>query len=377
MAKKTDQEAQSNIVTDKERVAAYFKDNQQDILNHIEAVDYRISTGSLIFDKMTGGGFNPGVIRFVGVYESGKTSAAITLMDNFLNDKSTPFRKKGIYLKSEGRLAENVMQRTNIKFTSDVEDWNDGTCLTVMSNKFEVAFSLIEDLIVNNQENIKYFIIVDSMDALIKKADSQKSYEEAQQVAGGVVITSTFLKKLLLDIKVRGHVFLAISQVRADIRIQYSSAPMKDPWSGGNALNHAADWICEFKSVNAGDRILENPSAKFDLDKNKYIGHFAKVRFHKSVNQNTDVEFSYPIKYHVKHGNSVWQSKEALPMLLGWEHVIRKGAWYYLADFFLDDLKKSGLNVPEKFQGEDNIFKFVEENPAVLNYIRNRMALLS
>lgn len=366
----------SSKVTDKSRLASFFSDNKDDILNHLGEIDYKVSSGSLIFDSETRGGIGPGVIRFAGPYESGKTSCVLNFMANFLADDSLPFRKKGIFIKSEGRLSETIQDRYPFKFVSMPEDWEDGTCITVASNKFETVFSLLKEIVVNNPEDIKYFIVIDSMDCLITKDDALKSFDQATKVAGGAVLTSAFLKQLALDIKIRGHIFVAISQIRAEIKLNpYSSTPPKDNFSGGNALLHAADWIFELKSVSKSNRIADD--SKLAVTKG-FDGHYVTVKIHKSTNETTDKEFSYPIKYGVKNSNAVWHSRElSEELFIQWGLVKKAGAWFKPSDFFKTELKdKCQIDVPEQIQGSDALLTFVESNPCLVDYGKDKLKML-
>jgi hypothetical protein len=377
MAKQTATDTVPVSATDKKRMASIMANHRDDFLNHIEEVKYKISTGSLLFDRKINWGFGPGIVRFVGSYESGKTSAALNCMGDFLNNAKLPFRRKAVFFRSEGRLDDEIKNGCDFKFTKNPEEWEDGMCLEMLVNKFEPVFDTIKDLIIGNQENIKYFIVIDSMDMLISKGDAEKGFEDSTKVAGGAVITSNMLKQLALDIKVRGHFFIAISQVRADIRLQYSSAPVKDNFSGGNALLHAADWICEFHSVSKSSRFLEDPSAKPHEEKNPYVGHPAKVTLHKSTNRKTDTTFEFPIKYEPKKG-VIWTAREVVPLMLGVLECLDKNkAWYYLKEEFVEALKEEGVNPPEKFQGEESLITFIEEHPTVVDLVKTRLALLS
>jgi hypothetical protein len=357
-------------VSDKDRAASFFKENKEDVLNHVEEIDYKVSSGSLTFDIYTKGGIGPGIIRFAGPYESGKTSCVLNFMSDFLFNDKLPFRRKGIFIKSEGRLSVDIKDRCNFKFVNHPSEWEDGTCLVVSSNKFETIFSFLKELIVNNPEEVKYFIVIDSMDCLIKKDDVKKGFDQSAQVAGGALLTSTFLKQLALEIKIYGHIFVAISQIRAEIKLNpYVSTPPKDNFSGGNALLHAADWIFELKSINKGDRFMLG-SDKYEKGGKGFDGHNVTVKIHKSTNQTTDQEFSYPIKYGIKKGNSVWLEKEAADCLLGWDLVKKDRAWLSTSALLKKDLAEIyQLEVPDQFHGSGELQKFVSENKPVIEYV--------
>ena len=75
----------------------------------------------------------------------------------------------------------------------------------------------MKDLVSSNDENKRYIFILDSVDGLMTKGDSQKSMTEATKVAGGAVISSMLMNKISLALSKRGHMAIFISQVRSEI----------------------------------------------------------------------------------------------------------------------------------------------------------------
>jgi RecA/RadA recombinase len=376
MAKVKELEEIDESLTDKARLSSFFKSHKDLILNHVDNTNYKTSTGSLIFDSHTGGGFGPGVIRFAGVYESGKTSAALTVVSNFLQDKNIPYKKKCLYIDSEARLNDEVRERYPVKFTLDPAEWDEGTVLVSKTKYYEAMFGMVKEIVQNNPENVKYIIVVDSMDCLISEGDAEKGIGDAVKVAGGALLTGIFLKQLALEIKVYGHIFLPISQARAEVRInQYDPSPKKDNFSGGHALLHAADWICEFQPTNKSNRYTFD-GEKVTVDGDPFDWHECNVKFHKTKNQKTDFQFTYPVKYGVKSGSSVWTGRECWRILLGWDEMKRDGNGYVFTSSFKAELEELGIKVPDKLKNEKAAMAFFDENPEVVNYVVSKFRLL-
>ena len=82
------------IDKDSELLEKFLKDKKDDHYNFEDAVDYKASSGSLQLDLMLNGGLGPGLHRFVGMNEGGKTSASLEVMKNMLNDIP---KSKGFY----------------------------------------------------------------------------------------------------------------------------------------------------------------------------------------------------------------------------------------------------------------------------------------
>ena len=75
-----------------------------------------------------------------------------------------------------------------------------GSTSKINFNIFEKVFDLVRDLVQNNQEKRKYMFIIDSMDGMCRQSDYDKAFGDAEQVAGGSLISSVFLKKQSLPI---------------------------------------------------------------------------------------------------------------------------------------------------------------------------------
>lgn len=366
--KKT-KETEEKKITSSEVLGSFLKQNVQDHYNFEETVDYKVSSGSLQLDLQLGGGFGPGLHRFVGMNEGGKTSEALEVMKNFLIEIPN---SKGFYIKAEGRLSPEMQKRSGIKFVFSAEEWTEGTCFVFESNIYETVVDAMRQLISKNEEKIKFCFLLDAVDGLIAKNDMDKSFEESAKVAGGAVIAATFMKKLSIALAKRGHMAIFISQVRADIKLDpYSKAPIRQTSAtGGNALLHFANWILEFEPRFKGDLILKNASDKsIDLEKNPPIGHWAKVTVKKSPNEKTNLTIPYPIRYGRTGGKSIWIEKEIVDLLLAWELVNKGGAWFSPSEDFIQLLSENSLSFPEKIHGEAALFKTIEDDEKLLSFL--------
>jgi len=306
--------------------------------------------------------------RFCGINEGGKTSCALQFMKNFLDQ---PKKRKGFYIKAEGRLSNEMITRSGVKFVFNEEEWVEGTCFVFESNIHETVFDAMRELVGKNDEKMMYFFLLDSVDGLIRKGDLDKTFEESQKVAGGAVIAADLMKRMSIALQKRGHIAVFISQVRADIKLDpYSKAPIRQTTAtGGNALLHFANWIFEFDARFKGDLILEDPNASYDEQKNPYLGHFVKIVVKKSPNERTNCTIRYPIKYGRKNGTSNWVEKEIFDFLTMWEIAIKKGAWISFDEEFLNTLKEAGFTeFPAQIQGAAKFEQIVNDNEKLKNF---------
>lgn len=359
--------SQGEIVND--RLKAFLKSNKEDHYNFEEEIYYKVSSGSLNLDFVMGGGFSPGLHRFIGMNEGGKTSEALEVMKNFLK---TVKNSRGLLIKAEGRLSKEVQERSGVEFVSDPDSWKDGNCFVFESNIFETVSELMLELVKNNPENKRYLFILDSVDGLMPKNDAGKTLSDATKVAGGAVISSVLMKKMSIALAKRGHMAIFISQVRSDIKLDPYAANKdirQTSATGGNALLHYANWIIEFEPRFNKDLILEKPNEKYDAIKNKIIGHTAKVSIKKSTNETTNNKVEYPIKHGRKNGTSIWREYEIIDQLLAWQFISAKGAWITVGDDIIKELKDNDLDLQKQHQGMDNFRKYLEENPKITDFL--------
>lgn len=351
-------------LTINDEMASFLKENKEFHYNFEDEIFYKVSSGSLMMDLDLQGGINPGLHRFCGPSESGKTSAALSFMNNFL---LKPSGRRGFLIKAEGRLGPEIKKRSGVKFVYDMSEWEDGTCFVLESNIYETVVEAMRKLVGKNPDKKKYFFLLDSVDGLISKNDLDKSFEESTKVAGGAVIASNFMKRASIPLQKRGHIAIFISQVRANIQLDpYSKEPIRQTTAtGGNALLHFANYILEFNQRFNPDLILENPSEKkYDPIKNKYIGHFAKCVVKKSPNEKTNCLIRYPIRYGKEDGKSIWVERELVDLMKGWGFLKKAGAWYTFCPVLKEELegKYGEIEMPEKVQGENGVLKVLEEN---------------
>ena len=359
--------SETPTLTAKGALKSFLKQHEEHHYNFEEEIDYKVSSGSLKVDFELNGGLGPGLHRFIGMNEGGKSSEALEVMKKFLKMPHS----KGVYIKAEGRLSGEMKGRSGITFVNQEDDWDDGTCFVFDSNIYETVLDLMRVLVVRNPEETKYCFVLDSLDGLIMKDALNKGFEDSHKVAGGALLGAKFMQKMSIALAKRGHMAIFISQVRADIRLDpYTKAPVRQTTAtGGNALLHFANYILEFEPRFKKDLILESPTQPIDQQKNKILGHIVKITVKKSPNEKTNYTLQYPIKYGRTGGTSIWVEKEIIDMLYLWGYVNKKGAWLSLEKDFLNILKDQDHDFPEKIQGESKLNTLLEDNPLLTNFL--------
>ena len=98
-----------------DQIKSYLDDHKDEHFNFETEPHYIVSSGSLLLDNEMSGGVRPGIIRASGVSEGGKTSCALSFARNF---QSSVENGMVIYIKSEGRLSPEMIERSGVD-TSD------------------------------------------------------------------------------------------------------------------------------------------------------------------------------------------------------------------------------------------------------------------
>ena len=153
-----------NEDTSKNLLGSLMNGYRDDTYNHIQNKPFKISTGSIILDSLIN--IQSGSsIRLIGPSSAGKSSQALLLMNNYLD---TVPNSRGVYIKSESRLSEEMKKRSKAKIVFFAEEWETGVIFCLESNIFETICQILESLLKHTYEqNIHLVICFDSLDVCI------------------------------------------------------------------------------------------------------------------------------------------------------------------------------------------------------------------
>ncbi len=288
-----------------------------------------VTTGSLIFDIFLGGGFCPGVSRFMGDPEHGKTAQAMTWAKNWL----AHFGDKGkvYYFDIEGRVTFRKLKLCGIDQIPNVDD----RFIIVRRNVFDDIASFIRDKIKANEvkeldEQEHFFFVFDSLDMLITAEDLKKGFSDAAKVGAAQVMATLMMKHFGVFFLDRGHHLHILSQVRANINTSNPNSP-KTKMSGANALRHGSDITADIQKNFGGANgmfIFENPNGATVQEKGNIVGHYFSPKFGKTPNEKTGQTIRVPIK----RGMGIWREREVTDLALTFGQIRKKGAWFQLED---------------------------------------------
>ena len=340
-----------------------------DHYNDLEKVSWVCSTGSLQLDLFLDGGIRPGFFRVSGEPESGKTSFALNTARIFQETIPNGFV---FYINAEGRLTDELVERSGVDTSED--KW---CCFD--SNILETAMGMIKELIVENgsgedKKEYRYLFVVDSTDALIKKADLGKKFDEGQKVAGSAVIFSHVGKATSLPLTKNGHAMFILSQTRYKMNMGMGTGSGTTQ-SGGKALNFYSSLIAEIKPLWTDLYIWENPSGASIEKKGKRLGHQCVFRFTKTRNEKTGQLVEVPVKYGTKGSGSIWKEYEVMNLCLQFEFLHKKNAGWF--EFDAELIEEAGdIDFKPKHQGLNNLIAYLEDNGDVVEFLANKFGKL-
>jgi len=376
MAAKKKEESLDGTSVSISTMSSFLKDNKDDHFNFIEPVSKIISTGSLALDSLikvrTGS-----IIRLAGRgSELGKTSQSLVLAQNYMEVMP---KSKTLFIKAEGRLGPEMQARSSHRFVTKAEDWEYGTTFILSTNIFETIAAIIEELLPKMHDQGEHLcIILDSLDGVILKSDSEKDLwtgGEQVKVAGVPLLSKILFKRLALKISHFDAMMLITCQYSAEIKLDpYSKVPARQgDGSGGNALNHQNDITLSYAIRNGGDYIYENPSAKPDPVKNKCVGVYATIDIRKSSTDVTGSRVKIPIA-RGRIGNAIWREKEVVDMAIAFELLKGKGAWFNFDEGFIEQAAKDGVELKAQHQGINGVYKYIEENKGVFEWMYSKFS---
>ena len=280
-----------------------------------------IPTGALALDVALGvGGIPRGrIIEVYGPESSGKTTLAQHIV--------AECQKKGgiaAFVDAEHALDPEYARNLGV---------NIDELLISQPDTGEQAFDITEELVRSGAVDI---IVVDSVAALVPKAEIEGSMED-QQMGLQARLMSKALRKLTGIIGKTNTTVIFINQLRQKIGVMYGNP---ETTTGGNALKYYASVRMEIKRVEGlkGDGEDVGNHVRVRILKNKVAPPFRTAEF--------DIMF----------GKGICKIGNILDVAVDLDIVKKAGSWFSFND------EKLG-------QGRDKSKEFLANNPDILNTV--------
>lgn len=278
-----------------------------------------IPTGALALDIALGiGGVPRGrIIEIYGPEASGKTTLAQHIVANC--------QKKGgiaAYIDAEHALDPEYARNVGV----DVDQ-----LLISQPDTGEQALEITEELVRSGAIDV---IVIDSVAALVPKAEIEKAMED-QQMGLQARLMSKALRKLTAVVAKTNTTVIFINQLRQKIGLMFGNP---ETTTGGNALKY-------YSSVRLDIRRCDSVKNKDNED----IGNRVRVKVAKN-------KVAPPFKvceFDIIYGKGICALGNIIDVAVNFDIIKKAGAWFSYND------EKLG-------QGREKAKEFLEQNPNIL-----------
>src|SRR6266700_3804123 len=284
-----------------------------------------ISTGSISIDYALGiGGLPRGrVVEIFGPESSGKTTLALQVIA-----EAQKLGGMAAFVDAEHALDATYAQKLGV----DLDN-----LLVSQPDNGEQALEIVEMLIRSNGVDV---VVVDSVAALVPKAESEGEMGEAQMGLQARLMSQA-LRKLTGAVSKSKTCLIFINQLREKIGVMFGNP---ETTTGGRALKFYASVRLDIRRIASlkEAEVVIGSRAKVKVVKNKVAPPFREAEF------------------DILYGEGI--SKEGDLIDLGVDHKVveKSGAWYAI------DGERMG-------QGRENARQFLKDNPDVRAEIDNRL----
>lgn len=286
-----------------------------------------IPTGSLALDIALGiGGVPRGrVIEIYGPESSGKT----TLAQHIVAEAQ---KKGGIAAFVDAEHALDPEYAKNLGVNVD-------ELLISQPDTGEQALEITEELVRSGAIDV---IVIDSVAALVPKAEIEKAMDE-QQMGLQARLMSKALRKLTGIVGKTNTTVIFINQLRQKIGVMYGNP---ETTTGGNALKYYASVRIDIRGTSEAVKNKDGED----------IGKRVKVK----VVKNKVAPPFRTAEFDLIYGKGICALGNVLDVAVNMEIVKKAGAWF-------------SYNEEKLGQGRDKAKEFMEEHPEVLKEIEKKV----
>src|SRR5512133_3849850 len=284
-----------------------------------------ISTGSISIDYALGiGGLPRGrVVEILGPESSGKTTLALQVI--------AEAQKTGgmaAFVDAEHALDAQYAQKLGVELEN---------LLVSQPDNGEQALEIVEVLVRSNSVDV---IVVDSVAALVPRAESEGEMGEAQMGLQARLMSQA-LRKLTGIVSKSKTCLIFINQLREKIGVMFGNP---ETTTGGRALKFYASVRIDIRRIGAikdGDQVVGGRT-RVKVVKNKVAPPFREAEF------------------DVMYGEGISHEGDLLDLAVDRKIIEKSGTWFAFGGERLG-------------QGRENVKQFLKENPTITQAIEDRV----
>lgn len=310
----------------------------------VATYDYeRIPFTSPRLNYMTYGGIPMGkLIEFFGEEHGGKTTTALDIVANYQTLEDS---RKVLYVDAENTLDTVWAAKLGVLVEEMI-------IVNPTSQGAEDIFQFVNDMIDTGEVGL---VIIDSLGVMVSIQAMEKTLD--QKTYGGISMALTqFSKKAEGLCKRHNCTVIGINQMRDDMNSQFGGLTT----TGGRAWKHNTAVRLEFRrgkfiddKGNELSRAAENPVG------NKVLVSMAK---NKTCPPTRRVGY-----YTLRYDTGIDYLADLVEVAVQRDIIQKGGAWFTIVD------TETGEALSDKIQGQNNVYKFLEENTEILAKVEEQI----
>jgi recombination protein RecA len=296
-----------------------------------------ISTGSIVIDKITGGGYRRGrMVEISGPESSGKTTMCLHAIAECQ-------RKGGVAAFVDAEHALDTFYAENLGV--DLSN-----LIITQPDAGEKSFDIVEAWIEDGVD----LIVIDSVAAMATTFEQERDHEDKSRVGGLSAMWSRALRILTSTLGKSRTVLMLTNQLRNKI----GAYGNPETTTGGNAIKFYASLRLDIRRVSQG--AINNKNTK-EMD-----GYRTRIR---TIKNKVAPPFRQA-EVDIIFGLGMDKASDVFDYLIGQEVITRGGAWYYFPeDFSYINEKGESSN---KFQGRDACMEYIRSHPEYYERLKDK-----
>ena len=304
---------------------------------HEQAIDPEnwISSGSVVVDKMIGGGYRRGrMVEVFGPESSGKTTLCLHAI--------AECQKKGgvaAFVDAEHALDTFYAEKLGVDLSR---------LIITQPDSGERTFDVVESWLDNGVD----LIVIDSVAAMATAFEQERDHEDKNKIGSSALMWSNAMRKLTPSLGKSRAVLMLTNQLRNKI----GSYGNPETTTGGNSIKFYASLRLDIRKVSQG--AINNKATK-ETD-----GYRTRV---KSVKNKLAPPFKQ-VEIDIMFGVGIDKASDLFDYLMSKEVISRGGAWYYVPDRLLYINEKG--EETNKFQGRESALAYIRNNPEYFQKVK-------
>lgn len=290
---------------------------------------------------MTYGGIPCGkFVEFFGAEGGGKTTTALDIIGQA--QKLFP-DKKAVFVDAENTLDTEWASLLGVNI-------DDLILITPDNESAEEITQIMIDLIDSGEVSV---MVLDSIPHLVSA--QQLSKDMAGKTYGGVSgVMTLFAQKIVGKLLKSNTALIFINQVREDMTSPYFR--FRTP--GGRALKHAYS-VRLFLSKG---RFIDNECKEIPNSSETPFGNIVEIKVQKTKVFKPDRRMG---KYTLKYYTGIDNVTDLVFTAIYLDLIVQAGSWYTFVDPETGEVMEDAMGKSLKFQGSNNVTKFLIDNPEI------------